>query len=832
MIWRRGLGGLLPTSVNSLPADRQGKHLRVVRVYHAGRDASHRERDEALVRRGLDITLVVPSSWPHDPTSTIDAPFEVIELPVARSGDVNRHRFADPDRVTELIEARRPDVVDLHEEPFSAVVHQILRRLAPAQPVVCYTAQNIDKRFPPPFAQWERRALGRLQGMYPCTRQAASVVAGKGFVGAMRVLPLAPSSAIRLGSQVTPASSNLRLLMVGRLVAEKGVLDAIQVLAEVQREFNATLDIVGAGPEVNAAVALAGQLGVSKSLEIHPWISADALAKFYADAHVVLTPSRSTRTWVEQYGRMAIEAQAAGAVVVGYRSGSLPEVVGDSGVLVAEGDVASLVAAVKHAANRWAELRKAGLLAAASRTWDSVAAGQSELYDLAAAEAPRHGRAVARRAYAERIYGPPARVAGGERPFALPLLRQDNLATRSLARAVDIASGRTAIPQPETLQVVFVDHVARISGAEVALVRLIGALPNVRSHVILAEDGPLRAALESAGASVEILPLSKSARDFRRADASTGFSAARALLLTALYTVRLARRLRTLKPDLVHTNSLKSGYYGSIAAKLARLPVVWHLHDRLADDYLPRRAAQVTRFALLHLPDLVVCASDAALSTTGLPAGSQPATAVVPYPYDPPALQTKDPRPGLVVGMVGRLSAWKGQDVFLRAFAEAFGDEPTIRGKLVGSAMFGESDYEAELRELVNSLGLQDRIVFTGFTDRVENELAQLDILVHASIVPEPFGQVIVEGMAAGLAVIAAAAGGPLEIVTSERDGLLVRPGDVAVLAAALRRLSEDVTLRQRLGSAAIERARDYAPGPIGARFLNLYREVLTAQGR
>jgi glycosyltransferase involved in cell wall biosynthesis len=146
--------------------------------------------------------------------------------------------------------------------------------------------------------------------------------------------------------------------------------------------------------------------------------------------------------------------------------------------------------------------------------------------------------------------------------------------------------------------------------------------------------------------------------------------------------------------------------------------------------------------------------------------------------------------------------------------------------------MFGESDYEAELRELVNSLGLQDRIVFTGFTDRVENELAQLDILVHASIVPEPFGQVIVEGMAAGLAVIAAAAGGPLEIVTSERDGLLVRPGDVAVLAAALRRLSEDVTLRQRLGSAAIERARDYAPGPIGARFLNLYREVLTAQGR
>ncbi len=107
--------------------------VRVLRVYHGGRDPAHRERDRALVRAGIELTLVVPKTWPEGASSEsfADEPFEVIALPVHRPGDVNRHRFVDADAVAALVATRNPDVVDLHQEPFSSVVRQVLRSLPP-----------------------------------------------------------------------------------------------------------------------------------------------------------------------------------------------------------------------------------------------------------------------------------------------------------------------------------------------------------------------------------------------------------------------------------------------------------------------------------------------------------------------------------------------------------------------------------------------------------------------------------------------------------------------------------------------------------------------------
>src|SRR5581483_519900 len=142
----------------------------------------------------------------------------------------------------------------------------------------------------------------------------ASVAVGKGFTGLVQVLPLAPPPQIVPGAQ-TPPGDQLRLLHVGRLVPEKGVLDAVDVLAELRKHRDATLVIVGDGPERRAAQQRAVRLGVADALDIRPWADADELAVRYAEAHVLLAPSRRTRTWVEQFGRMVVEAQAAGAVV-------------------------------------------------------------------------------------------------------------------------------------------------------------------------------------------------------------------------------------------------------------------------------------------------------------------------------------------------------------------------------------------------------------------------------------------------------------------------------------------------------------------------------------
>ncbi|MCW2496014.1 glycosyltransferase family 4 protein [Jatrophihabitans sp.] len=400
--------------------------MRVVRIYHAGRDSSHRARERALVAAGAEVTLIVPAHWPEN-DSLHDEPFEVIELPVHRAGDVNRHRFVDPAAVLATVTAARPDVVDLHEEPVSAVTRQLLPLFGPTQAVVGYTAQNIDKRWPPPFAGWERAALRRLAAVYPCSRQAASVVRGKGFAGSIAVVPLGVDPAIFSAVGRRPGGAELRLTFVGRLVEEKGVLDAVRVLAALRQP--ARLRIAGDGPLAEAALALAAGLGVGRATTLLGQLYPTDLADLYRDTDVLLVPSRATPRWVEQYGRVVTEARACGAAAAGYATGSLPEVIGAHELLVPDGDVAAL-AAVVTAAPAQAGPAQAGPVP----TWDEVAAAQLELYERALRpEASRPaGRAVA---VAE--FGPTAAVPGGRRPFALPLLRGDTAASRTLAAAFD-----------------------------------------------------------------------------------------------------------------------------------------------------------------------------------------------------------------------------------------------------------------------------------------------------------------------------------------------------------------------------------------------------------
>jgi glycosyltransferase involved in cell wall biosynthesis len=179
--------------------------------------------------------------------------------------------------------------------------------------------------------------------------------------------------------------------------------------------------------------------------------------------------------------------------------------------------------------------------------------------------------------------------------------------------------------------------------------------------------------------------------------------------------------------------------------------------------------------------------------------------------------------------MVGRIAPWKGQDLFVRAFAAAFpgGDE---RAVIVGAPMFGEEAYERELRELIAGLGLGERVRLRGFREDVWSELARMDVLVHASVIPEPFGQVVLEGMAAGLAVIAPDEGGPAEVIADGETGRLFTSRSVEALAAAMRTLNESPPERARLGSAARRAIKAYHPTRVGEQLEQVYDQVLRAR--
>ncbi len=162
-----------------------------------------------------------------------------------------------------------------------------------------------------------------------------------------------------------------------------------------------------------------------------------------------------------------------------------------------------------------------------------------------------------------------------------------------------------------------------------------------------------------------------------------------------------------------------------------------------------------------------------------------------------------DDRP--IVGIFSRLAPWKGQHVLLEALALL----PDVQALLVGEALFqDEQHYAHQLRERAAQPDLAGRIHFLGFRDDVPVLMQLVDVVVHTSIAPEPFGRVIVEGMLARKPVIATQAGGALEIVRSGKTGLLVPPGNPSALAQAIRYVLDNPDQAHQLAQAAYEEAR------------------------
>ena len=434
--------------------------MKILRVYHAGRDPQHRARERALVALGLDVKLVVPAQWhgPGSQDSLSPEPFEIIELPVLRSGDVNRHSYDEAD-VAAVVGRVEADLLDIHAEPVSIASRQWLAAAQRAGlPTVMYTAQNIDKRYPPPFCYYERAALRTTAGLYPCSRQAASVARGKGFSGPLRVVPLGHDE--RFFRPVTSIANDrghprkeIVLGMVGRLSPEKGTLDAVRCLANIRRSRPARLKVVGTGPDQHDLVRLARELGVAEHVELQSWASGDALAAAYRDFDILLVPSLATSRWVEQFGRVIVEAQASGTLVAAYKTGAIPEVAGKAALLVSPGDHKRLASEILRTLDDASEVerrRHLGLSHAARCSWHQVALAQSELYEQAsvfaltsqnrkAIQTPKGLLATRQqRARARQEYGPTAATPTGSRPFALPVLRAGGPLSTILGLAIDL----------------------------------------------------------------------------------------------------------------------------------------------------------------------------------------------------------------------------------------------------------------------------------------------------------------------------------------------------------------------------------------------------------
>jgi glycosyltransferase involved in cell wall biosynthesis len=368
------------------------------------------------------------------------------------------------------------------------------------------------------------------------------------------------------------------------------------------------------------------------------------------------------------------------------------------------------------------------------------------------------------------------------------------------------------------------DHTGALGGAEIALLRLLDAMSDSQYEVdvMLFSDGPFRGSLEDSGHSVQLSPLGGGVAERGRWTLVGGPAAAVGTTVeSARFVRRLSRELASRKPDLVVANSLKSAVLGGVAARLARLPWAWHLHDRLSPDYLPAPVATAMRTLARHSPRQVIANSGETAACLGSIRGDRLRVAYPGLPAGAFGPRTETP-PGPVIGMVGRISATKGQREFLTAAGMIARDHPDVSFRIIGTAMFNDRDYEQEVRALASQLGIQDRVIFTGWIADTTTEVDRLTAVVHASPVPEPFGQVVVEAMARGVPVIATRAGGVAEILDPDGAtdapkqgavvrtplGQLVNPGDSAGLAAAMRWVLAEPCQAEELARAASDSAK------------------------
>jgi glycosyltransferase involved in cell wall biosynthesis len=184
------------------------------------------------------------------------------------------------------------------------------------------------------------------------------------------------------------------------------------------------------------------------------------------------------------------------------------------------------------------------------------------------------------------------------------------------------------------------------------------------------------------------------------------------------------------------------------------------------------------------------------------------------------------------VGLLATFGRWKGHEPFLRAMQRVMRTS-AARAYVIGAPLYDTSGSQYtmdEIRTLASDLGIAEHVGFTGFIERPAAALRALDVVVHASTQPEPFGLVIAEGMACGRAVIVSRAGGATELVDEDVTALTHTPGDAADLAAAIERCARSPELRQRLGEDARRAAvRIFDAGTFGRAFASLYREVQPA---
>lgn len=307
--------------------------------------AYQRKLEELASFPDVDLVVVVPPSW-HEDSRTLHLErahttgYQLVTEPIAFNGNFHCHFYP---KLRSRMSAFKPHIVHIDEEPYNvATFHALWQAKRLGARALWFSWQNLNRHYPLPFRLIERYNLRRADYAIMGSQGAADVWREKGYEGPTAIIPqfgvdpdiFAPSPARR-----DPARGFV-IGYVGRLVPEKGIDVLLNAIAELEGSWR--LRIVGAGSERNPLETLAQRLGIDDRVIFEGELPSLRMPAVYQEMDTLVLPSRSRPNWVEQFGRVLIEAMACGIPVIGSDCGEIPNVIADAGLTFAEENAPAL----------------------------------------------------------------------------------------------------------------------------------------------------------------------------------------------------------------------------------------------------------------------------------------------------------------------------------------------------------------------------------------------------------------------------------------------------------------------------------------------------------
>lgn len=396
------------------------------------------------------------------------------------------------------------------------------------------------------------------------------------------------------------------------------------------------------------------------------------------------------------------------------------------------------------------------------------------------------------------------------------------------------------------MRIVHLTTSGELGGAETSLIDLIHAVrqaePHWQARVIAPASGALVDALEAMGIETEVLPFPRPlAQVGESGGAATRARYVAAAVASFAYRRRLRAAVKRSGATLVHAHGFKM-HILSAFGQIQGIPIIWHVHGYVSGRPWTIRALRAMRRRV----GVVIANSRSVSADLRATLGEQVPIRTVYNGVDLERFSPDGPRldldaaaglpaaaPGTIrVGLLGTFGRWKGHGIFLEALGRV-GDALPVRGYIIGAPIYatrGSQLTVEELRHAAAARALTGRVGFTGFQQDVPAALRALDVVVHASTEPEPFGMVIAEAMACGRPVVVSRAGGAVELFVEGRDALAHTPGSVEELSRAIAALARDESFRARIGRAARARAEQCLDRrSIAAALVPLYRTLAAA---